>query len=52
MSKVKIEIAGKQYNVEIAETEGQRERGLQGRNSLPEDEGMLFIFEDEGTLEF
>jgi uncharacterized membrane protein (UPF0127 family) len=30
--------------VEIAETEGQRERGLMGRTTLEEDAGMIFIW--------
>lgn len=30
--------------VEVAETPEQQERGLSGRDSLPEDEGMVFVF--------
>ena len=30
--------------VEIADTESERERGLMSRTSLPEDEGMVFMF--------
>lgn len=32
------------FNVEMATTETQRERGLMGRASLRQDEGMIFIF--------
>ncbi len=32
---------------EFAETPAQRERGLMFRTSLPEDAGMLFIFEED-----
>ncbi|MFS8151861.1 DUF192 domain-containing protein [Halomonas profundus] len=33
--------------VEVAETASQRQRGLMGRESLPEKSGMLFRFENE-----
>lgn len=57
MQKVKIHIADKTYNVQLAQTDDQKEKGLQGVTELPEDEGMLFIFEDEdpdydGTVSF
>lgn len=34
--------------VEVAATESERSRGLAGRDSLPEDRGMLFVFEEPG----
>lgn len=34
--------------VEIAATESERSRGLAFRDSLPEDRGMLFVFEEAG----
>lgn len=40
------------FNVEIARTAEERTRGLMFRNSLPEDKGMLFIFEDETDHHF
>lgn len=52
MRKIKIEIAEKQYTVELAETLGQREIGLQGRKELGENEGMLFLFDADEDLEF
>ena len=42
-----IEINGKEYNVEIAKTEEEKEVGLQGKEELKENEGMLFSFDDE-----
>lgn len=33
--------------VEVAETQEQQELGLSGRGSLPEDEGMAYVFFDE-----
>lgn len=41
-----INIGKKQYKVKIAETEEERRKGLQGVKNLPEDEGMLFIFDE------
>ncbi len=39
-------------NVEVADTEEERSRGLQNRTSLPEGEGMLFVFPSEGIYRF
>lgn len=39
-------------NVEIAATEEERSRGLSFRDSLPEDDGMLFVFEEAGDHRF
>lgn len=33
--------------VQVAEDEDQREIGLMGRTDMPEDAGMLFVFEEE-----
>lgn len=38
--------------LEIAATESARERGLMDRNVLPPRTGMLFIFPDDGPVEF
>ena len=38
--------------VEVAETPEQHERGLTGRASLPEDEGMVFVFFEERDTGF
>ncbi|TVP48599.1 MAG: DUF192 domain-containing protein [Halomonas sp.] len=37
--------------VEVAETAAQRQRGLMGREHLPEESGMLFRFESEQPAE-
>jgi len=39
-------------DIEIAETDSARERGLMQRNSLPDRSGMLFIFEREEPQNF
>lgn len=41
-----IEVNGKEYKVQIADTEETREQGLQNVSNLPEDEGMLFVFDE------
>jgi uncharacterized membrane protein (UPF0127 family) len=39
------------FSVEIAEKQAQREEGLKHRNRLPEDQGMLFLFEEDTYVE-
>lgn len=41
-------IEGRTYTIEVADTEAEREQGLSGRNSLPADTAMLFIFDQPG----
>lgn len=36
----------------IADTEESRAKGLGGRDSLPQDQGMLFVFSDPGIYDF
>lgn len=43
---------GKTLQVEIARTPMERTRGLMFRTALPEDRGMLFIFEQPGKNKF
>jgi uncharacterized membrane protein (UPF0127 family) len=40
------------FTVEIMDTQEKRSLGLQGRTSLPADQGMLFIFPMEDILNF
>ena len=39
-----IKIDDKMLDVQIAETDAQRVRGLMFQNDLPEDQGMIFVF--------
>lgn len=47
-----IEIGDKIYKVKIAKTEQEKQKGLQGVKELPEDEGMLFIYDKPQTVGF
>ncbi len=49
---VKIEINDKVFKVQCADTEELREKGLQGVKEMPENEGMLFIFDEPTTAAF
>ncbi len=44
----KIEIAGTPIRVEVADTEELRVNGLSNRTRMPENQGMLFVFEESG----
>lgn len=52
MEQLKLEINDKEYNVLVARTEEEKERGLQDVVELEDDEGMLFIYDQPQTLEF
>lgn len=41
-----IHIGNKEYKVQEAHTEEEKEKGLQEVSNLPEDQGMLFFFEE------
>jgi uncharacterized membrane protein (UPF0127 family) len=47
-----VKIAGQNIKVELALTDASRQQGLSGRDSLKEDEGLLFVFEDLGEHTF
>ncbi|XGC80923.1 DUF192 domain-containing protein [Bdellovibrio bacteriovorus] len=51
-SKKSITLDGKTLVVEVAETPAQHERGLMYRDTLGENEGMLFVFKNEETRFF
>lgn len=52
MEEVKIKIGNKQYKVKLSETERDHTKGLQDITELPEDEGMLFIFDEPDEISF
>ncbi|MDO8429776.1 MAG: DUF192 domain-containing protein [bacterium] len=47
-----LEIGSQSFEVEIADNVLNQARGLSGRDSLPENQGMLFIFPDLGQRSF
>ena len=47
-----VEIKGRRFEVEVVADDESRARGLMFRDSLPEDRGMLFVFEREQELAF
>jgi len=47
-----VEIGGHRFNVELADEFDERARGLMYRESMPADEGMLFIHEAEAPLAY
>lgn len=49
---VDITIGDKKYKVEIADTPEKQEKGLMGLESLPEDQGMLFIYDEPQDLSY
>ena len=52
LMKIPIYIKDREFLVEVAKTGEERAVGLMGRTSLGKEEGMLFIFEDEGIHGF
>ena len=49
---VKLTINNKEYKVKIANTEEEREQGYQGVTEVPDDEGILFVFDEPDTQSF
>src|SRR6185436_16930434 len=47
-----LQIKGEIVHVSIADTNESRQQGLSGRPGLARDEGMLFIFPNDGTYSF
>jgi len=40
------------FNIEIAQTQQERAKGLMFRESMPDNHGMLFVFEKDAPLAF
>lgn len=51
MNGVIVNIGNKTYNCQVAKTEEDRRKGLMGVENLPIDEGMLLVWQEEGTRE-
>ncbi len=52
MERVAVTVGSAVFDVEVARTDAQRERGLMKRKSLGSREGMLFVFEADQRLVF
>lgn len=52
LRKMSVSIKNNIFDVEVAETESQRNKGLMYRESLPQNAGMLFIFDKVGIYPF
>src|SRR3989344_8940875 len=52
INQPKIKIGQKTIFIEIADTQEKQKKGLSGRDNLPEDSGMLFVFKEEGHHQF
>lgn len=50
--KICFSAEGECFDAEIVKAKAQRERGLMFKKSLPENSGMLFIFEKEDNYPF
>lgn len=49
---VSVRLGNQTFVLEVADTDSARQRGLMYRSSLPDDRGMLFVFDDEITRGF
>jgi len=52
LPKEEIYISGHKLEVEIADEQEERLRGLMFRRRLPRNQGMLFVFEEESKVSF
>ncbi len=47
-----LQIGNQSFFIEVATTPAERQQGLMNRESLPANQGMLFVFEDEAPRNF
>jgi uncharacterized membrane protein (UPF0127 family) len=52
LKTIKLDLAGTEFTVEVADTQETRARGLMFRKSMPENAAMLFVFERDGQQSF
>lgn len=51
-STTTLRVGGQTVRAEVADRDDERRQGLMGRDSLPEDHGMLFVYPEQRTLSF
>ncbi len=44
-----VRIGNEIFNLEVAATDDKRIKGLSGRDGMPGDQGMIFVFDDAGS---
>jgi uncharacterized membrane protein (UPF0127 family) len=49
---VGVRIGQKSFQLEVARTEPELEKGLMERDGMPDDHGMLFVFSNESVVNF
>lgn len=49
---VQMRLGGKTFTLEVAATMGDRMHGLMRRDSMPVDQGMIFVFDEPQQLRF
>ncbi len=52
LDTISLELAGTRLVVEVADEHEERQQGLMYRKELPENHGMLFVFQEEGPVSF
>lgn len=48
----KVKVAGQTFSVSVARTDKEKQIGLSGKNSLPKNQGMLFVFDQPEFYSF
>lgn len=49
---IQLQMGGKSYTLEVADTDANRATGLMRRDFMPDDHGMIFVFNREQNLAF
>ena len=52
LSVISLPIGGKVYNLYVAQSKIEKRRGLSGVDNLRDDEGMIFVYDDEKPRTF
>jgi len=52
LDRIQLSLGGASFQVEVARTDEERQRGLMHRDKLGDREGMLFVFESDQHLGF
>ncbi|HSU66272.1 MAG TPA: DUF192 domain-containing protein [Tepidisphaeraceae bacterium] len=49
---VKMRIGNETFQIEVAKSDAEQEKGLMKRDSMPDDHGMIFVFKTQRVLSF